>query len=132
MPGPLFLAGAAVAVLVLIALSARFGHHGTATLDDEVEAREIADTLPGGFVARSAVLSADGTAALVRDGEGRVALVAPHGAHFVAHLLWPSDSVERNGAVLRIQCGARDVALDLGAAAGEWHDAVQSQVAADD
>ena len=111
----------AVAALVVIAWRLRLG--GGARLSNEAEARELADNAICGFVADEVTLDADGKGALLRDADGRILLLRPHGVHFVARLLDGASTASREGPVLTIATGdARFSAssLDLGAAAEAW------------
>lgn len=117
--------------MLLIALAALYGHGGTAVLENEEEARAVADTLPGGFDAATCVLDANSEGALLRDEAGRIALVAPHGAHFVPHLFNTGDRARLIGERLEVTIGSRRYALRLGAVAEEWHKRISAQIEPD-
>ncbi len=114
-------AGSLAAVAVMVALAWRFGFSGAPKLADEAEARAIAEGLHGGFAATHVALDRQGHGALLRDASGRIALVHPHGAHFVAVLLdRPVPAGARDGS-LEVFYSRRSVELDLGpAAAADW------------
>lgn len=87
MGGPLPLAVALLAVMGLVGLVHLLGFGEDPSLAGTREAEEIAQTLPGGFVATETVLAKDGSGALLRDASGRIAVVAAIGSHFLARLL---------------------------------------------
>src|SRR5688572_17886213 len=86
MGGPLPLALTLLAVMGLIGLVHLAGFVAQPSLDGMTEAAELARGLPGGFVATEVALAEDGRGALLCDAQGRVAVVAPLGAHFVVRL----------------------------------------------
>jgi hypothetical protein len=104
MEGPLPVLGAGLAVLLLVLLAYRIGFRGTPQLEGKAEALALAQTLPGGFSADTILLTTDRRHALLADGAGRIALVSPHGAHFIARLF-------SNGAVIPLPL---QQSLDLG------------------
>lgn len=119
MGGPLPLLLAALAVSGLVALAWAAGFRGNAQLENEAEARELAANLPGGFAGRDVLLSADRRHALVSEARGRLALIAPHGAHFTALLCTDATAEEEAGhLVLRLR--GRTCQIDAGERAGAW------------
>lgn len=86
MTGALSLALALFAVLALIGLARGLGFVARPSLAGPLEAEELAQTLPGGFIATFIELAIDGGGALLRDRSGRIALIAPIGAHFLVRL----------------------------------------------
>jgi hypothetical protein len=112
----------AVGGLVAIAWRLRLGGSGAA-LADEGEARELADNAICGFAAAEVALDARGKGALLRDGDGRIVLLRPHGVHFAARLLDRASTVKRAGPILTIATGETTFApaqIDLGDAAETW------------
>ncbi len=120
MQGLLPLIGASVAVIALVALSFWLGFRGQPQLDGADEAALLAAGLPGGFIPGTVALDRNRAAALVSDGRDRFALIAPHGAHFIAREVGLLDRVERAGDRLTITTGHSSVQLLLGAEAEQW------------
>jgi len=109
---------AAVALLVLAVHLAGFSRQ--ARLHSEDEARELARLAPGGFDVAQIALDRDGGAALALSSDGRLLLLRPHGAQFVAVPVSPA-AVRREGEVLRVEpAGAPAIALRLGPDAAGW------------
>jgi hypothetical protein len=82
----------------------------------EAEAGRMAEEALPGFVAREAVLSRDGRAALVLGGAGDAALLKLHGVHVAARKIVRPVRVERLEEGLRVESGERmfgDVTLRL-------------------
>lgn len=104
---------AGVAVLILIAWALGLGRG--ARIADEGEARELADNAIVGFEPVEIAIDAQGRGALLADAEGRIMLLAPHGANFAARLL-EAVPVSRKGGHFTID----GITLDLGDAAGAW------------
>lgn len=117
-------AGSLAAVYFLIVLAWWLGFRGAPQLVDEAHARSLAHEVPGGFDAVAVALDRSGHAALLRDAAGRIALVAPAGAHFVAQLLAPGTTVTRKLQRLKVSAHKVSVSLDLGQAADDWADAI--------
>jgi hypothetical protein len=113
-------AGSFAAVLFLIGLAWRFGFRGKPQLEDEGRARSLAQAVSGGFDAVAVALDRSGHAALLRDAAGRIVLVAPSGAHFVARVLPAGTTVTREGELLGVSVQGGSVSLDLGQAADDW------------
>ncbi|MEO5707603.1 MAG: hypothetical protein ABIT10_10630 [Alteraurantiacibacter sp.] len=86
MDGPLPLAAALLAVVALIGLARVLGFVARPLLSGPGEAEELAQTLPGGFISCRTELVSDHSGALLRDASGRIAVVAPVGAHFLVRL----------------------------------------------
>jgi hypothetical protein len=108
--------GSLAGVGLLILISRALGLGSDARIADEDEARDLADNAICGFDARSVTLDERGQGALLEDAEGRIMLLAPHGAHFAARLLDSTSRATRKGARLTID----GTALELGDAAGTW------------
>ena len=81
-----------LAVTALVLLAHWLGYSRTAMLESEAESRDILRHLPGGFEAADIALDEDGAGAIARDGQGRLAVVYPHGGQFVARLVEASDA----------------------------------------
>jgi hypothetical protein len=120
-------AGSVAAIAALVLLVSRLGFAGRPELLDEEEARSLAAEIPGGFDAVAVGLDRARNAALLRDGAGRVVLVTPVGAHFVARLLGSEVALSREGHRLMLRDGRSTATLDLGADAGDWARAIARQ-----
>lgn len=118
-------AGSIAAVTLLVLLAWKWGFAGPPELSGEEEARALADEVPGGFAATALSLDRTRNGALLRDEAGRVVLVAPAGAHFIARLLGPGIRVERNEGELVLRGGGISVRLDLGPEAAGWAQAIE-------
>jgi hypothetical protein len=112
----------AVGALVAIASRLRLGGGG-AILASEADARELADNAACGFAAVEVALDVGGKGAMLRDGEGRIMLLAPHGVHFAARILDGGARASRNGDELTVLTSDRafpPTVLNLGNAAEAW------------
>lgn len=117
---------AAVAFLVLMARRLRLG--GEPEIADESEARELADNALCGFEATEIALDRKGRGALLRDGRGRIMLLAPHGSRFIARLLNSHASAHLLGEYLEVATGERRLAtvvIDIADAAA-WCRAIDA------
>lgn len=117
-------AGSLAAVAFLVLLAWRLGFTGIPRLEDEAHARTLALDVPGGFEAVAVTLDRSGHAALLRDAAGRIVLVAPAGAHFIARLLAPGTAVTREGERLTVSAQRVSATLDLGRVADDWAEAI--------
>ena len=116
----LLVAGAAGGVALLVALAMQLGFRGVPELPDQREALALAAGLPGGFAAVETGIDATNRAALLADADGRIALVYPHGAHFIARLVPPGSGAVCDGGTLAIGMPSGPVRLELGPAAAKW------------
>lgn len=119
--GPVPLALSLVAVLALIGLAHVLGFSRRGTLAGSDHASSLAQGLPGGFLPCEIILARDGSGAVLRDRDGRLAVITPIGAHFVVRPVEPGIELRRlhRGAVaLR----GRDFSaeLDLGSDGEDW------------
>lgn len=115
--------GSLAAILVLAWLAGRMGLGGEPRVRDVDHARALADEAVCGFDPVDVVLDRAGYGALLRDGEGRVLLLRPHGAHFVGRMLDARAVGQLNRNLLTISTPESSfgaVTLDLGPAAQEW------------
>ena len=113
-------AGSLVAVVALVLLAAKFGFSGRPALIDEDEARLLASEVPGGFEAERIALDRSRCGALLSDGAGRIVLVAPCGAHFVARLLGPGAQIDAVDGRLTVRDAALAATLELGDETDDW------------
>jgi hypothetical protein len=86
------------------------------------EAVALAQSLPGGFAAERVLLAADRHQALLVDGHGRLALVSPHGAHFIAHLFEGPVSRGQQDGVLQLGKGHGTARIFVGDQLPIWLD----------
>lgn len=121
MAGPLPLAVAVLAVLALIGLTRMMGFVARAALSEAGEAENLAQSLPGGFIPVQTLVATDGGGALLRDETGRIAVVAPIGAHFLVRLN-EGDWVVQGHPNGRLSISGTDFVcrLALGSAARQW------------
>jgi hypothetical protein len=129
MDGPWQLALALPAVIALIALTRLLGFTARPVLAGFEEVRALVQSLPGGFAASRIDLAIDGGGALARDAAGRVAVVAPIGAHFLVRLNdggWIARSAP--GGQLAITGSDFACSLALDARAGDWLEAITNPV----
>ena len=109
---------------MLVLLAARLGFRGVPQLADVQEAGRIAASLPSGFTPSDVLLDRKRRGALLADGHGRVVLVAPFGAHFIARELAPQTVVEARDGQLDITIDGLHARLDLGTAAQAWQNRI--------
>lgn len=74
----------------------------------------MGQSLPGGFAARMVLLAEDGRHALLADGTGRLALVVPNGAHFVALPYQGTVRAGPDSGQLELEAGPRLVRISVG------------------
>lgn len=124
MGGPLPLAVALLAVLALIGLTRLLGFVARPALSGADEAHALAQSIPGGFIPVQTMVATDGDGALLRDAAGRIAVVAPIGAHFLVRLNEGNWTV-RVSPEGQLAISGTDFAcqLMLGVAAREWLEA---------
>ena len=121
MSGPLPLALALVAVLALIGLSRVLGFNRSGALGGADHATALVQNLPGGFAPHDILFAQDSRGALLRDIRGRVALVAPMGAHFLVREAEPGWQVlQGNAGRLIIRGSDFTVDINPGIAAASW------------
>jgi hypothetical protein len=118
-------AGSLAAVGLLVLLSWKWGFAGPPELRGEEEARALADEMPGGFTPIALSLDRARHGALLRDEAGRVVLVAPAGAHFVARLLRPGIKVDLDEGELVLRGRGISARLDFGPEAADWAKAIE-------
>lgn len=103
-------AGSVLAVLLLVIVAWRLRLGGDPRIADEADARELADNALCGFDAVDVALDCAGRGALLRDAEGRIILLAPHGNRFVGRLLDAGARARIDGERLVITAGERRLA----------------------
>lgn len=98
-------AGSLAAVLLLVFLAWRLRLGGEPEIADEAEARELADNALCGFEAAEIALDRAGRGALLRDDNGRIMVLAPHGNHFIHRLLDARTAARMHADWLEITIG---------------------------
>lgn len=125
MDGPLPLAVVFFAVLGLIGLTRALGFVARPVLSGPDEAHGLAQSISGGFIPVQTIVATDGGGALLRDGAGRIAIIAPIGAHFLVRLN-DGSWIVRQAPDGQVAISGTDFAcrLALGSAAQQWVNAV--------
>ncbi|TIX49365.1 hypothetical protein [Alteraurantiacibacter aquimixticola] len=119
-----------LAVLFLIGLARWLGFAGKPQLTDEAEAAALAASLPGGFAARDIALDCVGHGALLADADGRVAVIIPHGAHFMVRLAGPGLSVTRDATGITLVDPLWKFQLAIEDDQGFWIESLEKAIAA--
>ncbi len=117
------------AVAMLVLLAHFLGFSRGARIESEAEARDLLRLAPGGFEPTGLVLDAQGRGAIAHDGDGRIALLLPHGGQFVARILPPDCHCTRNAGVLAIEStsiGPCAIALQPGETARQWAERIRN------
>lgn len=86
-PALLQFLGSLVAILALAALAWWLRLGPTPRLADRAAALRAADEAVSGFEAVDCALDRDGHGALLRNGNGSILLLRPHGSHFAGRIL---------------------------------------------
>lgn len=94
--------GSFIAILALAGIALWLKLGPTPRLSDEDEARAAADEAVSGFEPVVIGLDREGRGALLRDAEGRILLLRPHGTHFAGRLLSPDARMATEGDVLLV------------------------------
>jgi hypothetical protein len=118
-----------VAISMLVLVCARLGLGGAPIISSEQEARQLADNAICGFEAEGIALDERGAGALLRDPDGRILLLAPHGSRFIARLLEAGTQVDMSEAgSLQLRTTDPQLAmaqLQLGAVAPAWRHSIE-------
>ncbi len=125
-PQALQFVGSLVAILVLAWLVKRLGLGANPSLKHDVTARAVAAEVSDGFAALEIARDEGGAGALLRDAEGRIMLLKPHGVHFAGRILTASASAAHSGNTICISTGEKrfgDVQLTIDDAAS-WVEAI--------
>ena len=105
------LGGSIVAILVLAGIAVALKLGGIAPMADEAAAAALAESELSGFLADEAWLSLGRDKAVVLGRDGSIALIRPHGAHYVARrLIAPVGRVvgrQQYGSAIEIDSGER-------------------------
>lgn len=111
--------GSLAAVVVLVALTYFLGFRQSAKLASEGEAAELFRLSPGGFEPATLALGEDGQTAIARDASGRLAVLLPHGNHFVVRPVPKAARMTANEGWLLI-AGRPEIRILLGESARDW------------
>ena len=98
------LSASLVAILALAWLAARLRLGGDRVIEDETDARRLADEAVSGFVPVGIAIDRARRSALMYDSAGRILLLRRHGSHFAGRML------ERD---TRVACSGDGVTLTL-------------------
>ena len=115
-PALLQFLGSLAAILVLAGIAWRLRLGPERPLADEDSVREAAEETLHGFEPVAIAIDRDGKGALVRDGDGNIMLLRPHGTHVAGRLLTPLASVRIESERLIVDSGERrfgSVSLEL-------------------
>ena len=112
----------ATGVTVLVMLARGLGFAAESELAGPEHAKALARDAIAGFRPAEAAVSADGRAALVRGGDGRVALLRPLGDRWVVRTLGHAEARAADGKLtVRVREPLfRPVTLELGPEAARW------------
>ena len=124
MVGQLIQLGASLSAILLLAWVSRWlGLGRDVRLQNEAEARQLAQAALCGFVPAELAIDRAGIGALLRDQQGRVMLLRRHGAHFAARLLDSHAFAQLDRNFLTVGTGELrfgQITLDLGDQAAVW------------
>jgi len=99
--------GSLAAILLLAGLAWWLKLGPERRLSSEEEARRAAAEAADGFEAKDLALDAEGRAALLRDVQGRIMLLRPHGTHFAARILTPAATARIESDTLIVDTSER-------------------------
>jgi len=119
----LLLGGSVVGVLGLGLAAHLLGLGADVRIADADHARILADEAHCGFDPVEVAVDRAGTAALLKDADGRHMLIRVHGNHFAARFLDPPFFGRLDRRLLTLSTGDRmfgQVTLDLGDQASHW------------
>lgn len=121
-----------VAVLVLIGFVHVLGFSQRGILAGPDHAVLLAQNLPGGFHPSDIILARDGGGALLCDQQGRLAVVAPIGTHFVVRPVEPGWQVRKlDGGTVAIRGDDLSAEFELDDERGAWFGLLASAAARD-
>lgn len=123
---PVVLAAILLAVAGLVLMASRLGYAPRQELPGEEDLGLLLEGLPCGFTASATLDSKESGCVLAADQRGRIALVAPHGAHHLARLLGPASHVALDGTALHVRDGRVAGFFDLGADQDVWLERLRS------
>ena len=106
-PALLQFLGSLAAILVLAALAWAMRLGPERTFQDEAEARAAADEAVSGFDPVEIALDRDGRGALLRNVQGQILLLRPHGTNWAGRILTADARVRIEGEALVIDTPER-------------------------
>jgi hypothetical protein len=118
--------GSLAAILLLVGFAAWLKLGGSPVIASEEDARRLADEVRDGFLPERIAIDAQGAAALLDDGAGRIMLIKRHGNRFAGRILPSSAHATLEDTALVVFSGeARfgKVALAV-PEAGVWAEAI--------
>ena len=88
----------------------------------EADARAVAGHALGGFARAETAIDQAARVAILLGAGGRIAIVCPHGAHFLAHALAAGSTAQVDGTAIALTLGGsgRTFRIELGDAAPDW------------
>lgn len=119
-----------LAILALAGFAKWLGLGARPRLNTAPDAQRVADMIVPGFAPVEIGIDRAGGGALMRDVDGRLLLVRPHGASFVGRLLDAATQVDQDHHVLTVTpkdhfFGATQ--MDLGPQATSWAKVLRTQ-----
>lgn len=99
--------GSLLAILALAGIARWLKLGPEPRLNDEESARIAADEAVSGYEPVAIGMDRLGCGAVMRDAEGRVLLLRPHGVHFAGRILTSEASAIREGDTLEIDTGEK-------------------------
>lgn len=99
--------GSLAAILVLAGIAWMLGLGKERGIASEEEARLAAQEAFHGFIPVEIALDRAGRAALLRDADGQILLLRPHGTHVAGRILTPASSARVEDGRLVIDSGER-------------------------
>lgn len=118
------LVGIVVAVIAMVMLAGKFGFSAEPTAPDAAEIEALLEGLPGGFTCLLQASCLDSANLVALDERGRVALIAPHGAHHFVQMVDASSQILVEGKVFTIEHKGRRFRFDAGENTGQWRNAL--------
>lgn len=115
--------GSLLAILALAWLARRLDLGGDQRIQDEAQARALAEEAICGFEPVDIAIDRAGMGALLRDARGRVLLIRRHGTHFASRLLDSHAHARLDRQFLTLATADTrfgSVTFDLGQRAPEW------------
>lgn len=94
--------GSLVAILALAGIAKWLGLGGEPRIQDEAHAKKLADEVVSGFDASEIAIGQDGSAALLRDKNGRTMVLRRHGNKFVGRILGADSHLAIAGEALQV------------------------------
>ncbi len=116
-------AGSLAAIAVIVTLAHYLGFSRVAHLDSEEEAADLLRLAAGGFEPKHVCLDRSGQGALAQDDMQALAILKPHGNHFVARRLGAETQLTAEGKSIHIadpSLGSTPVVLRFDNSFADW------------